>query len=599
MLEKFKQSILSLLTLISLLCLGSAATIPPTFVTTIASSFETGTAVLTASTLSTNATASSYSTTLTYLNTYVDTPNCGYGLGLIYSQWPQTSTATEMIFDVSNTTANQAYQIIQLSFTISSISLFSINYIACATSFFLDVQTAYFDLTSTNIGSSSLVSMRSYTLNIPSKTKSNSSNSVAVYTTIGLSMMRSKDTFEFQLTTLGYTYNTTNVNLTVMGNNGMHFIRLSIFNYEAVVTVISSPYFIDIGFGSNLGGSVPDSSGLSLATTGTIFLGMTDWAMSDSYAVLSYNMTITGKTYSLGAGNTATRTQTAYIWYRQAVCPNYYYNQSNMCAPCHYSCLTCFSATATGCTSCDSAVTFRNFLSANKSCPCKNKYTDPGSAICQEILCNNYCLCSSDYVCSSCNSGTYRTLINGSCTCGDYTLDLYALDNVFYQACQACWPTCLTCSLFYNPNACLSCNLARDHRSFNASQFTCYCIDGYFENPKLTALPSSFTYKGAPCLACQYSCSTCNDNITCLTCNSSLNRVYNSVSKLCSCLSGFYDNFLVQSCFSCPYSCTTCTSQTVCLSCPNTRTLTNSLCPCNAGYFEAGIATCQACNYNC
>lgn len=129
-------------------------------------------------------------------------------------------------------------------------------------------------------------------------------------------MMRASDTFEFTLATIGYSSSTVNVNLTVMANNGMRFIRIIVFDYEAVVTVISSPFFMDIGFGSALGGTVPDSSGLGLTTTGTIFLGITDLAISDYYSVMTYNMSIAGTVYSLSSGGGITRTQTAYIWYR-------------------------------------------------------------------------------------------------------------------------------------------------------------------------------------------------------------------------------------------------------------------------------------------
>jgi hypothetical protein len=261
----------------------------------------------------------------------------------------------------------------------------------------------------------------------------------------------------------------------------MRFIRLVLFNYEAVVTTVNSPFFLDIGFGTNLGGSVPDISGLNLNTVGTIFLGMTDWSMSDYYATLSYNMSISGLTYSIAANSSVIRTQTGYIWYREAVCPSYYYNLSNLCAPCHYSCLTCISGTATGCTSCDgSNVTNRVYLSSNSSCPCMATFIDTGATACQAVLCYGYCNCSTNYVCTSCLSGSLRTLTNGSCVCGGYTADWYNQNPDIYTTCITCYPTCYSCSDMTNKFACVTCNLIRDHRSFNASQSTCDCIDGYF-----------------------------------------------------------------------------------------------------------------------
>lgn len=189
----------------------------------------------------------------------------------------------------------------------------------------------------------------------------------------------------------------------------MRFIRLAIFNYENIVITIDSPYFIDIGYGANLGGSISDSSNLGLSTTGTVFMGMTDWAISDSSSTILYNMSISGTTYSMDVGNTATRTQTGYLWYRQIVCPTYYYNSSNTCVSCHYSCLTCTSSTATSCSSCDSAASFRELLASNSSCPCKSNYIDSGVAICQQIVCPTNCeSCSSDNVCSACKANSFR-----------------------------------------------------------------------------------------------------------------------------------------------------------------------------------------------
>lgn len=71
----------------------------------------------------------------------------------------------------------------------------------CATGsqIFLDVRVYYQDLTTTNIYSSSLANARWNLLSLPYKSKSNSSNSVIVYNTVGLSMMRTSNTFEYQL----------------------------------------------------------------------------------------------------------------------------------------------------------------------------------------------------------------------------------------------------------------------------------------------------------------------------------------------------------------------------------------------------------------
>jgi len=199
-----------------------------------------------------------------------------------------------------------------------------------------------------------------------------------------------------------------------------------------------------MGFSTVMGGNIPDSSNLGLSALGTIFMGMTDWTLSDSNAVLNYNMSLSGLTYQL-TSNTVTRTQTDYLWYRISTCPANYFNQSNVCVSCDYTCLTCSSTTNTSCLTCDSN-SYRTFLSSNLSCPCNTKYKDVGVPICQAIVCDyTICsTCSNDNVCNACASGTYRILSNGTCICQPYTL--YISPN---PSCQACYPTCYSCSSPY------------------------------------------------------------------------------------------------------------------------------------------------------
>lgn len=191
--------------------------------------------------------------------------------------------------------------------------------------FFLDVRTSLQDLSGDgSIFTSSLASSRTKTLTLPYKTKSNSSNAQVAYTVAGLSMMRQSNTFEYTLATGSLGSSTFSVTLTCMANNGMRFIRLVIFNYEAIVSSVNPPNYIDMGFGSGLTGSVTDSSGLALSTTGSIMTGVTDWAISDSNAILNYNLTLSTLSYSI-ATTSVTRSRTAYLWYRLKTCPLYYY----------------------------------------------------------------------------------------------------------------------------------------------------------------------------------------------------------------------------------------------------------------------------------
>ncbi len=144
-----------------------------------------------------------------------------------------------------------------------------------------------------------------------------------------------------------------------------------------------------------------DSSGLGLTTLGTVFMGMTDWALSDSLALLRFNLTISGLTFSQVA-SPVTRTNVAYIWYRQMTCPTYYYQNGDICDSCDYTCLSCLDGANTSCLTCDASVN-RTLNLDNNSCPCNTNYLDVGVRICQKIICPGYCSsCSSNNYCVGC-----------------------------------------------------------------------------------------------------------------------------------------------------------------------------------------------------
>lgn len=123
---------------------------------------------------------------------------------------------------------------------------------------------------------------------------------------------------------------------------------------------------------------------------------------------------------------------------------------------------------------------------------------------------------------------------------------------------------------------------------------TCLCLNKY--------------YSGAigveTCLSCDYTCSTCTNSTHCLTCNSSMFRIYQSaVSTYCTCMTGYYDVTNIEQCQQCSYTCKTCSlSRTNCLSCPDTRNFTFNSCPCNDGLFDDMVSsnpTCSGCLYMC
>lgn len=136
-----------------------------------------------------------------------------------------------------------------------------------------------------------------------------------------------------------------------------------------------------MGVITSLGGSVPDSSGLGLTTIGTIFTGMSDWALSDSNTIITFNMTQTGLIQSFQS-STVTRLKTCYLWYRDVSCPLYYYLLNSLCYSCDYTCTTCSDSSNTSCLTCASS-SFRTFDSDTGSCPCNNNYLDVGANICQ------------------------------------------------------------------------------------------------------------------------------------------------------------------------------------------------------------------------
>ena len=90
------------------------------------------------------------------------------------------------------------------------------------------------------------------------------------------------------------------------------------------MNVVNAPLYVDMGFSAGLTGSVTDNSGFGLATTGTIMIGLTDWALTDSNAAIDFDLTMSTLTYSI-ASTAFTRVQVGYVWYRQKTCPVYYY----------------------------------------------------------------------------------------------------------------------------------------------------------------------------------------------------------------------------------------------------------------------------------
>ena len=150
-------------------------------------------------------------------------------------------------------------------------------------------------------------------------------------------MQRQSNSYEFSLTLSAKYSSTFTVEVSVPANNRIKWVRICAMSYEKIATTIESPYFLDMGFMSDFGGTIPDSSGSSITTTGTIFTGMKDWGINDANSVLDYSLTFSVRTYTVET-NSLTKYSASYLWYRMETCPDYYFLSEDTCAACDISC---------------------------------------------------------------------------------------------------------------------------------------------------------------------------------------------------------------------------------------------------------------------
>lgn len=74
----------------------------------------------------------------------------------------------------------------------------------------------------------------------------------------------------------------------------------------------------------------------------------------------------------------------------------------------------------------------------------------------------------------------------------------------------------------------------------------------------------------------------------------------------CNCSDGYWENVELTICTLCHYTCATCENGDSCLTCNETnnhRAIDTNQCPCADGYFErilgSGIAACELCHPRC
>ncbi|KAL4449623.1 hypothetical protein ABPG74_007446 [Tetrahymena malaccensis] len=176
-------------------------------------------------------------------------------------------------------------------------------------------------------------------------------------------------------------------------------------------------------------------------------------------------------------------------------------------------------------------------------------------------------------------------------------LILYDQQNKVYlinhkNSFQWCNDSCLTCDAG-DPNLCLICRFSNMIVNQNSQ---CVCKDGFFLDSNLL------------CQKCDPTCKTCKDQNSCLTCEETLFRVYNSNTSQCDCQQSYYQQNSSPTCIKCPYQCQTCAFDNTlnivkCLQCyQNTQLNRNNTgnCECKSGFYEDGTnLKCLQCNYTC
>ena len=186
-------------------------------------------------------------------------------------------------------------------------------------------------------------------------------------------------------------------------------------------------------------------------------------------------------------------------------------------------------------------------------------------------------------------------------TCYDVCPDgYYSFPSLYY--CALCDYTCLTCTDAIN---CITCDLT-SHRYLKVIGNTagvdfgqCLCLSYFFDD-------SANPIKSVVCLSCHYSCQNCYNPTSsgCLVCNvldhrflsfvSTVNNTAGTQMGQCQCGPGYFDSG-VSICSKCNYTCITCTNLYTCLTCPPHRVLNpiTHACDCVVGYVDYGSPVCE------
>ncbi|ELP85853.1 protein serine/threonine kinase, putative [Entamoeba invadens IP1] len=277
-------------------------------------------------------------------------------------------------------------------------------------------------------------------------------------------------------------------------------------------------------------------------------------------------------------------------------CKSAYITNSNICQKCsdlYKSSEVCENGRPTKC-----EIEFE----MNKSGQCEhNNCSDPNdeNGRCTSFI--NKCTFITNSKCLECynnlilNNAECHTNDDSQCTNQSLVSCLRCNDSYCFNSssnrCERCDSNCLTCVI--NPTYCLSCplgfyisnNICKTNSElvgictqFISSGGCAKCAEGYYRN-------------GLDCYKCDLSCSLCNTNSTCLTCNSTNYKTWSGDCKPQNSLIGCdvnvtqygctrckegYFQVNINECKNCNTTCLTCSSQRSCESCLSSKVLFSS-----------------------
>ncbi|EAR98007.3 bowman-birk serine protease inhibitor family protein (macronuclear) [Tetrahymena thermophila SB210] len=210
----------------------------------------------------------------------------------------------------------------------------------------------------------------------------------------------------------------------------------------------------------------------------------------------------------------------------------YYDIGDSECQKCHYSCETCIGQ-ANFCITCPPQKLSHRFYSSNGKCDCLPKYFEDVNNNC--VPCPYDCYtCNLEKKCLTCEESQRQldTKTN-RCTCYKGTFEVQD------RSCQPCDLNCESCK--DNPKVCSTCHPNSDLNYFSK----CVCNEGFYEDPEFykqySMIPRkqiSILNKTDLCKKCFTTCKSCDNKLTCLSCDVMKFTVLNPKTKICECFYG-------------------------------------------------------------